>query len=285
MKELTWGQWSISDAQAQVEPEAERSGVILANTSQLLWYRGGARAVTDREWMYLGRESAVHDAMRIDEEKNRVNGNKDFKEHIQYIFEHVLSPTGGGRSICHTEVKISIVGQEYPGSEALQYVAHHWLTWRNRISCVALINPQHNLKELFSNYDFTKPGDITAWDEVTDFVSKRTRAYRLHQKPLEALVHGRTRLGCNVYSAGEKLYEESCFIRCWPSVIDWINLCRFSETYAEPPLDVQVSDDEEKTERPKTGSPRKAQTEEQAQVARLHGEWERSTSDTDAKKA
>ncbi|KAK5938702.1 hypothetical protein PMZ80_008894 [Knufia obscura] len=259
------------DVQAQVE----RPGIVIANPSQLIWYRGGGRAVTDREWLCMPRESAVHEPMRIDEVKNRVEGNKNFEEHVQYIFEHILSSEDDKQPLCHPQAKISVIGQEYPGSEALQYITKNWMGWRNRISCVALINPQHGLEGLFSTFDLSAPGDAAEKEQVTDFIATRTRAYKLSHKPLETVMSGRTRLGCNVYSSGETLYEEAAFVRCWPSVLDWIDVCRFSDTFAEPVFEMELSDEEEEQgwkEKPKTRSPRRPQTEEEQLEARFRGE-------------
>lgn len=225
-------------------------GIVIANPSQLIWFRGGSRVVTDREWLCLPRISPIYGPMRVDEEKNRIEGNKDFKQHVRYLFDHVLSNTDDEPKICHTQAKFSIIGQEYVGSEVLYYLAGNWHTWKNRVNCVALINPQHELEELFEEFDMAVAGDRNDRDEIEDFIARRTRAYRLSHHALEALIPGRDRLGCNVYAAGETLYEESCFVRCWPSILDWIEMCRVSETYAEPYLVIENQD--EKDASPKT---------------------------------
>jgi hypothetical protein len=60
-------------------------GIIIANPCQLLWYRGGSRAVSQLEWLEgLPKPSAVHEAMRIDPVKNTIPGNKDYREHVHY---------------------------------------------------------------------------------------------------------------------------------------------------------------------------------------------------------
>lgn len=275
--EVTVGGASNTDPNAAPVAKAlvERPGIVIANPSQLIWYRGGGRAVTDREWLCMPRESAVHEPMRIDEVRNRVEGNKNFEEHVQYIFEHILSSDDDNQPLCDPRAKISVVGQEYPGSAALQYMVNNWMGWRYRISCVALISPQHSLEGLFSTFDMTATGDVAEREQTTDFIARRTRAYRVSHKPLETVMSGRTRLGCNVYSSGETLYEESVFVRCWPSVLDWIDVCRFSDTFAEPVTDEALSDEEDEKseqEKPKTRSPRRPQTEEEQLTARFHGE-------------
>ena len=261
-------------------------GLVIANPSQLIWYRGGGRPVTDREWTCLPRPTAAHEAMRIDEVKNRIEGNKNFREHVQYMFEHVLTsisetnichpePNSERKPICHPEAKFSIIGQEYVGSEALQYIINHWVaggpvSWRNRINCVALVNPQHSLEELFTGPYSTLPKEVTWRNDITNFMSRRVRAYRLSLRPLETLLSGRRRLGCNLYSAGETQYEESCFIRCWPSILDWVEMCRVSDTYAEPVFEYGESDNEE-DDGPKSQISRKPLTEAEQEKVRFHG--------------
>ena len=92
-------------------------GIILANPGQLLWYRGGERAVTFREWQNLPRKSAVHESMRIDPVKNTVPGNQTYGDHVQYVFEHVM------RGLAHPEAVFNIIGLEYTGGAVLKYLA------------------------------------------------------------------------------------------------------------------------------------------------------------------
>lgn len=257
-------------------PPAGRPGLIIANPSQLIWYRGGNRAVTDREWINMPRETAVSLIMSIDPVKNRVDGNKNLDEHVQYMFEHILTQSDDDEHtsrapICNPEAKFSVIGLEFPGSIALQYLVHNWTYWGPRISAIALCNPQHTLKELFSQLSDT-PDHTAVKEEVTRFIATRTRAYRVSRRPVETPLQGvdtneRT-LGCNIYSSGEALYEESVFVRCWGSILDWIDLCRFSEEYHEPVL---MLDGEEDKEDRKMKWPT---TEEEIGVARFHGEIE-----------
>ena len=95
------------------------TGVILANPGQLLWFRGGERAVTFREWQNLPRKSAVHEALRIDPVKNAVPGNRTYEEHVQYVFEHVV------RGLAHPEAVFDVIGLEYTGRAVLKYLANN----------------------------------------------------------------------------------------------------------------------------------------------------------------
>lgn len=103
-------------------PDRSAPGIIVANPCQLLWYRGGARAVSETEWLNLPRASAVHDPIRIDETKNRIPENGTYEEHVQYIFDRVLPELVDG------ETKLDIITVEYLGSAVIEYLASH-CTW------------------------------------------------------------------------------------------------------------------------------------------------------------
>lgn len=205
--------------------------------------------------MYLPRETAVHQPFRVDEVKNRVAGNRTFQEHIQYVFEHILSSSTSNSApqICKAEAKFSVIGLEFVGSAVLQHIVDNWSTWSGRISCVALMTPQHTLTELLSSIDMSQLDAYNRIEEITSFVAKRTRAYRVSPTAPESIISGRDKLGCNMYASGETLYEENVFVRSWPRVLDWIELCRFNENYAEPVFEMGTDEDEEAV----VGSPRK----------------------------
>lgn len=94
-------------------------GVIIANPGQLLWYRGGGRAITYSEWMSLPRSSAVHDALEMDPVKSFVPGNRDYQEHVQYIFENVM------RKLAHENIKFELIGLESTGHAMVGYLANN----------------------------------------------------------------------------------------------------------------------------------------------------------------
>jgi len=100
-------------------PSQDAPGLVITNPGQLLWYRGGQRAVTRANWANLPRPSAVHDALKIDENKNKIPGNRDYVEHIQYVFENVLG------SMTHKDASFDIIGLEYTGAAVLEYLSEH----------------------------------------------------------------------------------------------------------------------------------------------------------------
>ena len=94
-------------------------GVIITNPGQLLWYRGEGRAVTYGEWMNLPRQSAVHDALEMDPVTNTIPGNRDYREHVQYIFEHVM------RDLVSEDVKFELIGLESTGHAMIEYLGNN----------------------------------------------------------------------------------------------------------------------------------------------------------------
>lgn len=223
--------------------------------------------------------------MRIDETNNRIEGNKNFEEHVEYIFEHILASSDHDKhpAVCNPEAKFSIIGLEYPGSTAVQYIANNWLQWSPRISCMAFCNPQHSLQQLLSQLPESTSENITIKHDITKFIATRTRAYRVSRKPVETPLKGidptgtnEFGLGCNLYSSGEALYEESVFVRCWGSILDWIDLCRFSEGFEEPMLFIPEEGEADEWGGSDNGSEKKRakwpRTEEEIGRARFHGE-------------
>jgi len=195
-------------------PAHSAPGIIVANPCQLLWYRGGGRAVSTDEWMNLRRASAVSEPFKIDDVKNQVPGNGNYEEHVQCVFEEVLP------RLVRKEAKIDVVGIEYSGSTAVEYLASHWDTWSSRVTGIALIAPQHKVQDL-------KAYGVS--EEFLDFLSKRVRAYFVSPEKLETAITGREAFGCNCYASGESLYQENAIVRSWRSILDW-----FNRLYADP---------------------------------------------------
>lgn len=96
--------------------DKESHGLVIANLGQLLWWRGGKSAISFATWNALPRKSAVHGAMRIDEVKNRVPGNENWDQHVQYIFNEVME------KMTDKDVQIDIVGLSDGGSTAMKFL-------------------------------------------------------------------------------------------------------------------------------------------------------------------
>ena len=232
------------EASADGEPTP---GIILANPGQLLWYRGGARAVGRTEWTNLPRESAVHQDMRVDEVKNKIPCNLDEEDHVRYIFEHVID------AMVANDVKVDVIGWEWTGLAALRYLATNCTSirldqlasqiaktpfigskWSQRISAVCLLSPQHDLDDLNVN----ESGSGT----FVEFVAKYCRAYSVSSSPLATLMTGRRLYGCNCYASGEEYYPECVFIRAWGNILDWLKQVHANPFLRE--IDFVIEEDE-----------------------------------------
>jgi hypothetical protein len=67
----------------------EIPGLIVLNCGQLLYSYNFDRPMTLRSWNAMPRRSMIHEGTHITD-WNKVEGNRDAKEHIQYVFEHVI---------------------------------------------------------------------------------------------------------------------------------------------------------------------------------------------------
>ena len=213
-------------------------GIVIANPGQLLWYRGGGRAVTWTEWQNLPRASAVHEPFRTDDIQNRVPGNGNFREHASYIFDKVLP------SVLNEEAKLDLIGLEWSGAAMLEHLATNcmlilprcyslltWAVgaeWSSRVNGICLGGPQHKAQDLIDNHN--------ASDAFIDFLAKRSRAYFTSPERLEIIMPGRDQFGCNCYSSGEELYQENVVVRSWRSMLDWFNLIHTLPDYEEAEL-------------------------------------------------
>ena len=210
-------------------------GIIIANPCQLLWYRGGGRAVSDIEWQELPRPSGVHEAMRVDRVKNIIEGNEDYIQHVEYLFKHVLP------SRLKSGAKLDIIGCECTGAAAVEYLSKNCefamsyklldttnrrlgREWSGRVNGISFLNPAHDIRDMIEQ---------GASSDFVDFISKRCRAYSISESKLETPVSGREVYGCNCYSSGEDSYSENVMVKCWGSVLDWFDVLNNNPDYEE----------------------------------------------------
>ena len=154
--------------QASSVEDTSAPGVVIANPGQLLWWRGGKRAVSFVSWHSLPRKSAVHGPMRIDDVKNRVPGNESLENHVRYVFDEVMA------KMTNEDAQIDVIGLSDGGSMAMKFLNdncefildsdHHLTatdrqlsgaTWSSRIAAIALGNPLHTINEI-SNASFAR---------------------------------------------------------------------------------------------------------------------------------
>jgi hypothetical protein len=67
------------------------TALVIANTGQLLWHCASSRAVTQRTWEAADRPAGPW-GQATRSWRNKIPGNKDLNEHIQYVFENVIWP-------------------------------------------------------------------------------------------------------------------------------------------------------------------------------------------------
>jgi hypothetical protein len=181
----------------------ELPGIVIANPGQLLWYRGGARAVSRAQWANLPRDSAVAGSFRIDEVKNKIAGNEDFKAHVKYVFNNVID------GMLHKDARIDVIGLEWTGHASVMHLAAHWEKYASRVRSICLVSPQHDPLEL-GNAKFM------------DFISKRGRAYFVSSSPKGALIDGREDFGCDCYASGEEMYPENTVVEAAEHMLTWL---------------------------------------------------------------
>ncbi|KAI4248406.1 MAG: hypothetical protein L6R40_000965 [Gallowayella cf. fulva] len=198
---------------------SDNPGILIANTGQLLWYRGGQRAVTQTTWMALPRQWAVSPPMEIDEERNRVVGNQDAKEHVAHIFDEVIP------KMCKTDVAIDIIGMGDGGPTIAEYLQENWeKKWEGRVRCVAVGSGAIWLGEKIE-------GD----GKFHRFWADRARAYIQSDEPLDTPLTGREDFGCNCYSAGQNEVLELVVPAAYTGMLKFFQLVHDVPGYRELP--------------------------------------------------
>lgn len=83
------------------------------------------------------------------------------------------------------------------------------------------------------------------------FVSARSRAYVLSDKPLGEPVPGTFELGCNTYSSNEAVNHEDVVVASWPSMLQWLDKLYVDPSYEEVEMTVEepIREDEEEWEK------------------------------------
>ncbi|KAL8887759.1 MAG: hypothetical protein Q9192_006278, partial [Flavoplaca navasiana] len=203
------------DAIQTISPESP--GVLIANTGQLLWYRGGSRAVTQTTWMALPRQWAVSPPMEIDDEKNRVPGHGDAKEHVASIFDDVIP------KMCKKGVAIDVIGMGDGGPIIAEYLQGNWKNWKGQVKAVAIGSGAIWL------------GDKIADGEFVKFWEDRTRAYIQSDEPVGTPLTGREDFGCNCYSAGQNEVLERVMPMAHSDMLKFFQLVNDVPGYRELP--------------------------------------------------
>ncbi|KAL8914173.1 MAG: hypothetical protein Q9171_001168 [Xanthocarpia ochracea] len=195
----------------------DNPGILIANTGQLLWYRGGERAVTQTTWTALPRQWAVSPPMEIDAEKNRVPGHKDANEHIASIFNDVIP------KMCEKDVVIDVIGMGDAGPIVAEYLQGNWGKWDGKVKAVAIGSGS------------IWPGEKIGEGKFKKFWEERARAYIQSGEPLETPLSGREDFGCNCYSAGQNEVVERIMPVAYKSMLRFFQLVNDVPGYRELP--------------------------------------------------
>ncbi|KAL8998854.1 MAG: hypothetical protein Q9169_002192 [Polycauliona sp. 2 TL-2023] len=197
----------------------DNPGILIANTGQLLWYRGGGRAVTQTTWMALPRQWAVSPPMEIDEEKNRVLGHGDPKEHVASLFNDMIP------NMCKKDVAIDVIGMGDGGPIITEFLQANWKIWKGQIKAVVIGSGPIWLGEKIEGGE----------DEFKKDWEERTRAYVQSDEPLGTPMTGREDFGCNCYSAGQNEVLERVMPVAYTDMLKFFQLVHDVPGYRELP--------------------------------------------------
>jgi len=184
--------------------------IILANMGQLRWWRKGQKAVTQMTWFALLQASAVDKPYRFDKIKNTIEGNRNTDEHIDYIFNHVIS------ELAHPEAKIDVIGVSEGAMGVSRFLEQpaNWKKWESRVQAFAAI------ATWYQSIDCKNP-------KFLEWMLARSRAYRLSDEPEGTFLvgpEGNKRSfghGSPVFSLGEPFYSECMLPKGYKSVLNW----------------------------------------------------------------
>ena len=182
----------------------EVPGIVVTNPGQLLWHQGGEQAISRTSWANLPRQTAVDVPFRIDEIKNKIPGNRDYEEHVKYVFEHIV------QGMCKKYARIDIIGMEWTGLATLRYLAAHWDDYSSRIGGICLTSPQHNMEELGT-------GDFAS------FINRQCRVYLVSDEAIGSYIGGREEYGCDCIASGETQYPENIIVEGSDLMLGWLD--------------------------------------------------------------
>jgi hypothetical protein len=110
----------------------DQPGAIIANPGQLVWYRGGGKAMSMQSFNAIPRSTAVASGLKMDPIKNRIPQNGTEAEHMKCVFEQVV------KKLTDPEATIDIIGIGDGAMEVIGYLQTAWPTWAKRIGAIAV---------------------------------------------------------------------------------------------------------------------------------------------------
>ncbi|KAL8825643.1 MAG: hypothetical protein Q9191_004292 [Dirinaria sp. TL-2023a] len=206
----------VCSVQAHQWRSPQSPGFLIANCGQLIWWRRGARAVTQPTWNALPQKTGVAPVTRLDSEKNRVEGHRDVAEHIASVMAWV-------ETHARKDAKIDVIGMGDASEEVVNWMNSNWSKWQKKLDAVAVGMAWMWGKE-----------DLEAWGEgFRDFWGRRGRVYLLSDEPVDTPLMGRENFGCNCYSSGEPSYTECIMPKAYSSILAFFSLVATVPGYAE----------------------------------------------------
>ncbi|KAK8099279.1 arb2 domain-containing protein [Apiospora kogelbergensis] len=215
-------------------------GIILANTSQLVWSAELKRALCQVAAEGAPMPSAVHGGMLITDDKNRVAENRTAKDHVRYIFEKVVP------ACTRVDAALDIIGLG-DGADVVEDYLDWGVTWsrlQGRVRCFAILGGFKAVDEL-------------QCESFKAFLREKACAWVTASDPLGTLISGPdgnphtttfSRHGCPVYSSGEPCYVECLLIKAHTAVLDWLQAVALTPSgdsahYRNPSLECTYADE------------------------------------------
>ncbi|RYP48521.1 hypothetical protein DL768_005600 [Monosporascus sp. mg162] len=217
--------------------DAAAPGIILANTGQLLWCPSAGRSLTRCAFDAAPMKSAVHEGRLVDEDRNRVPGNRSVAEHVRYVFESVVPAFVDPRK----EARIDVVAvgdaaeavEKYLDGEAV------WARWGNHFGCFANVGGYYPTWEL-------------KCEGFKQFLRDKARSYVPSLEPLNTVLSGPdgnphttafTALGSPVFSGGTAHFTELLLVEGGSTVLDFLQEVALSSSdYRNPEFHVAYRD-------------------------------------------
>jgi hypothetical protein len=123
---------------------ADAPGVIMLNNGQLLYSYTKHESLTMRSWLTLPRKSVSHDLVKIDEEHNRIEGNRTSQEHIACAWHNIIQ----NPEFVSSDADLYVVAIENGADALINVLDANFEAHGSRIKALAVINTYKQLAEI-----------------------------------------------------------------------------------------------------------------------------------------
>ncbi|KAF3063525.1 putative arb2 domain-containing protein [Daldinia childiae] len=229
----------VSALQKQCSSSSDSTppGIILANMGELIWYPEGKRTLSRTAFAAAPMQSAVH-YTNVVGKSNMVERNSTARMHVGHIFQEVIPHFTKDNA----KIDIIVLGGSADYVEEFLDLPLIWNTWKNRISCLAIVGGLYPVWDL-KNDEF-----------VNVFLRNKARAYVTSVEPAGMVISGPegnpktttfTQIGCPVFSSGEPNYTETALITGSEIILDWLQEVAMTpegKDYTNPYFHVDFAD-------------------------------------------